>query len=376
VSLFRINRNNMFKKITLFFVSVLAIYGCTSSDENEPALTDNFDRVNLLINIADNIIQPAYDDFSAKMSALKIAGEAFTDAPNQTSLEVFRSSWLSAYKIWQQIEMFDIGKAEELQYKFYMNIYPVTVNDIESNILNGSYDLNSVNNQDAQGFSALDYLIHGVADSDVAILEKYTTEVNSGNFKKYITDILNQMNDLTTQVVSDFKTQRNLFVESTQNNATSVFNKLINDYIFYYEKGLRANKFGIPAGNFSATPLPEKVEAFYRKDISKELALEAIVAVQNIFEGKHYGSSTIGIGFNDYLISLDRDNISTGIISQLSTAKAQVEKLNTNFYTQINTDNSLMTKAYDELQKVVILLKVDMLQAFNVNVDYVDADGD
>jgi hypothetical protein len=35
-----------------------------------------------------------------------------------------------------------------------------------------------------------------------------------------------------------------------------------------------------------------------------------------------------------------------------------------------------MTNAYDELQKVVILLKVDMLQAFNVNVDYVDADGD
>ena len=35
-----------------------------------------------------------------------------------------------------------------------------------------------------------------------------------------------------------------------------------------------------------------------------------------------------------------------------------------------------MTKAYDELQKAVVLLKVDMLQAFNVNVDYVDADGD
>jgi hypothetical protein len=35
-----------------------------------------------------------------------------------------------------------------------------------------------------------------------------------------------------------------------------------------------------------------------------------------------------------------------------------------------------MTLTYDVLQKVVILLKVDMLQAFNINVDYVDADGD
>ena len=45
--------------------------------------------------------------------------------------------------------MFDIAKAEELAYKFYRNIYIWTVNDIEANITNGSYDLNSVNNQDA-----------------------------------------------------------------------------------------------------------------------------------------------------------------------------------------------------------------------------------
>jgi hypothetical protein len=32
----------------------------------------------------------------------------------------------------------------------------------------------------------------------------------------------------------------------------------INDYIFYYEKRLRAGKFYIPAGIFS-NPLPEKV---------------------------------------------------------------------------------------------------------------------
>lgn len=35
-----------------------------------------------------------------------------------------------------------------------------------------------------------------------------------------------------------------------------------------------------------------------------------------------------------------------------------------------------MLQTYDELQKNVILMKVDMLQALNINVDYVDADGD
>ena len=35
-----------------------------------------------------------------------------------------------------------------------------------------------------------------------------------------------------------------------------------------------------------------------------------------------------------------------------------------------------MTMAYDELQKIVVLCKVDMVQAFNISIDYIDADGD
>jgi hypothetical protein len=35
-----------------------------------------------------------------------------------------------------------------------------------------------------------------------------------------------------------------------------------------------------------------------------------------------------------------------------------------------------MLSAYDALQRNVVFMKVDMLQALNINVDYVDADGD
>jgi predicted lipoprotein len=366
----------MFRKFLLLFVSIVTLYACSSSEELAPTVTDSFDRSAMLVNIADNIIIPAYDDFGVKMGALKTTGETFTTTPNQTNLDALRTSWFAAYKTWQYIEMFDIGKAEELQFKFYMNIYPVTVDDIEGNIANGSYDLNSVNNQDAQGFPALDYLLHGLADSDAQILEKFTTSDNNDNYKKYITAVLNQMHTLTVSVVSDFKAQRNTFVVSTENTSTSSVNKLINDYIFYYEKGLRANKFGIPSGIFSSTTLPEKVEGRYKNNVSKELALVALTAVQNLFEGKHYNSSTTGLSFKSYLIKLNRTDIATSTSNQFNTAAAQVETLENSFASQIDIDNTAMTRSYDELQKAVILLKVDMLQAFNVNVDYVDADGD
>jgi len=366
----------MFKNFSLLFVSIISLSACSSSEETTAIVTDSFDRGVMLVNIADNIIIPAYEDFSVKMNTLKTAGETFTTVTTQTNLEALRASWFSAYKTWQHIEMFNIGKAEEVQFTFYMNIYPLTVKDVEDNIMNGNYDLNSVNNQDAQGFPALDYLLYGVASTDMAILEKYTTASNKDNYKKYITAVLNQMNDLTTQVILDFKAQKNTFVTNTSNTLTGSVNELINDYIFHFEKRVRAGKFGIPAGIFSSGSLPEKVEGFYKNDISKELSLEALTAVKNLFEGKYYNSSTTGASFKDYLIKLDRADIATGISNQFKVAESEINKLNNSFSIQINFDNTAMTKSYDELQKAVVLLKVDMLQAFNISVDYVDADGD
>ncbi|MEM6686217.1 MAG: imelysin family protein [Bacteroidota bacterium] len=163
---------------------------------------------------------------------------------------------------------------------------------------------------------------------------------------------------------------------SSRSTGTSATNQFINDFIFYYEKGLRANKIGIPAGNFSATPLPDRVEAYYNQEVSKELTLEALDAVINIFNGTTFGSSSQGESFKTYLMSLDRSDLATSIINQFNTARTAIGELNENFAQQINTDNTKMTQAYDALQAAVVLLKVDMLQAFDINVDFVDADGD
>ncbi|TXD52124.1 MULTISPECIES: imelysin family protein [unclassified Polaribacter] len=367
----------MFKKISLLFLISVVMSACTSSEENDPMLTDTFDRGLMLTNIADNIIIPAFDEFTVKLAVLKTDGEAFVAAPNQTNLETVRVSWFAAYKSWQHVEMYHIGKAEELNYNFYMNIFPLTVSDVEGNVANGGYDLDSPNNHDAQGFPALDYLLYGVADSDVAILDAYISNENAAGYKKYMTDVITQMSSLTQQVVADWASYRNEFVTKTSNTATSGANKLVNDFIFYYEKGLRANKFGIPAGVFSATALPEKVEAYFKKENSKELAIEALNGVIDFFEGKSKNGNTANaIGFKQYLIALNRQDLATKISDQFVTAKAQVNLLDSNFYNQIGSDNVQMTRAYDELQKAVVLIKVDMLQAFNISVDYVDADGD
>lgn len=364
------------KKLVYIFAIMLLIVACSESDDtgsSSNATSDNYNRVAMQTNLADNIIIPRIQNLKSALQTLSDVNNTFTATPNQANLDNLRAAFVSAYKDWQLVEPFNIGQAEILQYNFKMNVYPTTVADIEANIANGNYDLLAAANNDAVGFPAVDYMLHGIAATDADILNKYA----NSNYVTYLTDLIAQMNSLTQNVLTDWTTNyRTVFVNSTENTASSAVNKFINDYIFYFEKGLRANKFGIPAGVFSATSLSDKAEAIYNGTISRDLAIIALDNVQNIYNGKASSTTPTGEGFYKYLVALDRTDLATLINTRIDDARQKIQNLNADLKTQVEVDSVKMTEAYDALQLVVISLKVDMLQAFNVSVDYVDADGD
>ena len=155
---------------------------------------------------------------------------------------------------------------------------------------------------------------------------------------------------------------------------------LINDFIYYYEKRFRAMKFGIPGGVFSSSALPDRVEGYYSKKYSKELSLEALSSIKNFFNGiSHENKDISGTGLKSYLDFLDPNKtqlLSDEINNQFNIAENSINELNNNFSEQTSTGLLKLLTTYDNIQKAVVLLKVDMLQILNINVDYVDADGD
>jgi len=368
----------MFKRFFLLTILSVAFFiACSESDDLETSQNDNFDRASMQTNLADNIIIPAYQDMNQELGLLVSAKENFILNSNQENLEQLRNNFLESYLVWQSIEMFNIGKAEEIFYHYQMNIYPANINDIQNNTTLGNADLSHPNNNDAVGFPALDYMLYGLGGNVTEILEIYNNQDNGQDYKNYLSSLIDQMKSMTEMVLNDWTTSyRNNFITGTENSATSAVNKFVNDFIYYYEKGLRANKIGIPAGNFSSTPLPHTVEGYYAREISKNLTLEALDAFQNLFNGKHYNSNNNGVSFKDYLNYLERNDLVNLINDRLDEARNKISDLDDNYFDQINSDNTKMTQAYDALQTVVVLVKVDMLQAFNISVDYVDADGD
>ncbi len=354
---------------------------CGSSDSDDGPTTDNFDRAAMLANWADNIIIPAYQAYSNELANLKTSATAFTTTSDQTNLEALRASWFSAYRAWQSVSMFEIGRAEAVTLRNFTNIFPADAGEIDNSIAAGSYNLMLPSTNDEQGFPALDYLINGLGATDAAILAKYTDASTGQAHKTYLTDLVDRLQSLTSGVLSDWTSgYRDDFVNDSGSTATSSVNKLINDALFYYEKSLRAGKVGIPAGVFSGTSINTTVEAFYKEDVSKTLLLDALNAFQDFFNGKHFNNNSSGESLKSYLDFLNTikegEDLSGLINGQFNTARTSINGLNDSFVQQITDDNTRFLASYDELQKNVVLLKVDMLQALNVQVDFVDADGD
>lgn len=371
----------MRKSVVLLLIIASAIVVACSSNDDEGTTSDSFDRKVLLENIADNIIIPSYQSFSTDVTALKNATTTFLSTSDETNLIALRSAWVQSYVSWQSVAMFEIGKAEELAYRNFMNVYPVSASEIEANIASGSYDLTTVSKQNEQGLGALDYLLNGLGNTDAAVISFYTTDSNAANYKQYLEDLVNRMESLTSQVVTDWGGDyRDAFVNNSGSSATSSLDKIANDFLFHYEKHLRAGKIGIPAGVFSTTILEDKVEAFYKGDLSKMLFNANLNALQDFFNGKHFNSNVIGESFKSYLDFLntikDGEDLSAIINNQFEVSRTTANNLSDNFSNQVKTNNNLMLNTYDELQKNVVHLKVDMLQALNISIDFTDSDGD
>ena len=352
----------------------------TTSSETTSTTPAEFDRGAMLAFWADKIIIPSLESFNESLFQLLEATNSFIDNPEQEKISQLRDKWLTAYKAWQFVEMFDIGKAEEIYFKNRLNLYPVNKGRVDSNIENSSYDLDKAENFTSQGFPAVDYLLFGIGENDEDIIAKYS--ISDSPHSKYLKDVVSKAVELTNIIKVDWEEgYRNTFVELTDNTATSSINKLTNDFIFYYEKGFRATKIGIPAGVFSGSPLPDRVEAYYGRVYSRALAIEAANAVDNFFNGRSFSENEdIGLSLKSYLDFIEGDSVSSKlsdeIDAQIAASIESISSLKENFVDQVNENNIEMLRTYDVIQKGVVMLKVDMLQKLNISVDYVDADGD
>jgi predicted lipoprotein len=363
--------------------SVLVLVAC-NKDKTDPNDDNNngYDRGAMLTNYADNYIVPAYSQMSNVLNMLKINADAFAAAPDADKLLTLQASWQMAYKMWQHVEMLEFGPEQTTALRMYMNIYPVTVSKINSNINSGTYNLDQFGNTDAQGFPALDYLLNGLAASNTAILAFYTSDGQATNRKQYLQAIVNKMIE-KINAVRDAWTggYRNTFVAATGTDVSSSLSLMTNAFVLHYERYLRSGKIGLPVGAMTGTAAPQLTEAYYGPALSKELALEGMEAINSFYEGKNFDGTANGSGFKDYLAAIgtkdENDELMADLIAEeVAQATTALSGLTTTIKDGVVNNRPTVLNIYTEIQQVVPLFKVDMVSAFGISITYVDNDGD
>jgi len=367
-------------------VVIAGVCGCSGSG-GDPSPADNSkDRQEILTHWAENIIIPSYDNFDVKFDIMISKSVEFTDLPTNESLAAFRSAWVDAYAEWQKVELFEFGPADRYTVRNFFNIYPADVAGIAANIADPLANLELPSSYSRQGFPALDYLINGVSADDDGIVAYYTTGEDAAESLAYLKKLTDRMNMLITNVITEWNgSYKDTFISSTGLDIGSSMGIVVNAYVLNYERYVRSGKFGIPAGivgGVSGTAYPDKVEAYYKKDISKLLAATAQGATFGFFNGVDVSTGTDGPSFKSYLDALGAKDSATGTLlseiinDQFTTINSKLGLLSENFYQEVQTNNQAMKDVYTEMQKAVRLLKVDMTSAMSITITYTDNDGD
>jgi predicted lipoprotein len=380
----------MKKLISTVFVLIL-VFSCV--EENNDSTTqnsDDFDRTVILTNWVDNIILPAYDAFEAEVSALKTAETAFVASPDETTLATFQQALFETQKSWQHVAMFDLGMDinATATYREFMNSYPVDVTEVEANlettvedIATISFDLST--RADEQGLPVLDYLLNGVES------ENYTIDEQNEVYTAYLTKVVDRIVTLTSDVTSYWDSNATSIKADNGTTATSSFNVIFNDYLFYVERGFREAKIATPSGfrTGGASKDATAVESFYTSENSKILFLEAYEAIQNFYFGISYDGTSDGESIDSYIEYLNPDTIfdsvtkldytfSDFIALKLSDIDDQVDLLNDDFTIDVENNNNNLIDTFTVIQNYVVFLKTNVVQTLGITIDFADSDGD
>lgn len=364
----------------LVFSFVLVFVSCKKKDNEEPTPDADFDKSGMLTNIGSANIVSSYENLNIKVTSLDSVSMVFTTSPTTNNLLALQNAFKQAYLAWQSVSVFEFGPAEQVLLRTNSNTFPTDTAQVITNIHSGSYDLSAINNIDAKGFPAIDYLLFSLDAPQ--LINLYTTDTYSSNRKSYLNSLINELKVNVNTVYTAWSTAGgnylSTFASSLGSDVGSSLGYIVNQLNYDFES-LKNYKIGIPLGKKTlGTPLPEKVEGYYAKN-SIELAIAQLKAIENTYLGRT-AQGVDGVGVDDYLIHIKAQYngglLSDAIKAQLTAAITKLELIPDPLAETIINNPAIVDAAYIELQKLVVLFKTDMPSALGVLITYQDNDGD
>ena len=376
----------------LFLFSSLSCQkrGCTDPDainydvnakkDDNNCIYEQFDKQGLLQNLNNNYIIPSYSAYKNAILNLDSKVDDFIQDPNDSNLTLLRSQWHDALLTWQDVAFLNFGPSEYILLTSQTNTFPVDTLLIDSSISDGNWNFSFTSYFDAKGFQALDYLINKRGQTDYQICQSFHS---SENKKLYIKEISTDLKNNINYVYDEWTSYSTDFMEDYDSNADgSAVSNIVNALCKHYEFYVRRGKVGLPLGvfnGFSQQEMPHLVECYHYGQ-SLPFAIRAVNAIQQFINGYSYSTGEDGIGLEDYMdfvnAQYNGEDLSIATNNQLQLIIDNLNQLNDPLSNEILTNKVEVSNAYENMQQLVPLIKVDMTSALGVLITYQDNDGD
>ncbi|MEM7762548.1 MAG: imelysin family protein [Pseudomonadota bacterium] len=316
----------------------------TSTPTPPPTVSGDDARRAVLADIGEQIILPALRTFDTDAAALVVAATDYSAAPADAGArDAARAAWNTAMDSWQRNEVLQVGPAgrstnpdavaggqdfRELIYSwpFTLDVCALEAAAFDGDAVNGATAINIV------GLGALEHLLFTDAPPPAC-----TAQPDAAARAAHVLRLAERVAVLATSLTQRWEPNGGNFIEqwSTAGLSSSVTYAAPQDALdalsialFYGEKVTKDRKIaqptGLPATGLTCTqPIacPEFLESRIANRSGDNLAIN-VQAFRDVFTGVNGG-----MGVNDLLTGIDREDLADQIVLELDATLTQLDSI-------------------------------------------------
>ncbi|MCB9161106.1 MAG: imelysin family protein [Caldilineaceae bacterium] len=366
----------MWKRLLCSVLILGALAGCGRGAQAP------FDREAMLNGLVQRVIVPVHDAAAAEAATLAAAAHAFADTPTPANLAALQEQWRRTALAWKEAELYAFRDVMILHSQ--IDKWPTNERFIEGFIA-GTERLDAAFAADigstSKGLPAVEYLIFDPKRPPDALVADFTAGAAGERRRQYVAALAQDLAAKTAELAAmwagpDGQGAAFIAAATPGEDLNGSISMLTNEMIVLLED-IAQHKLGDPMGHLSfGVPAPTFVEAG-RSGASLALIRADLQGLTRAFHG---GDAPDDVGLDDYLTYLDAEYegqpLAAVISAQIDAALAAVDAVDPPLRVAVEMNPDAVQAAYDAIEQLLVLVKVDMANHLGVTVTFSDNDGD
>jgi predicted lipoprotein len=398
------NRIFIIKPTLLASLVAVALSGCGESSSSDAGAQFNggtsdeqvefsqFEQRDLVRDLVDNILMPAYEQFELDAASLKSSIDSYCSAladagDTPAALALAQGEWMNAMDTWQQVELMLVGPLADDNYSLRNQIYswPVTsgcavdqdVVFFEQGEINTAPYAIADRPSTRRGLDALEYLLfntnleHSCANATSAPSgwnERSESERRTARCQfaaEVADDLLNSANTVTTAWAGPNGYANALKGAGSEGSDLSSAHQALNQIsnaLFYLDATTKDAKLAAPLGLLANECdqgiCPESVESSW-SNYSIQNIENNLMAFEQLLSGE--GAELVGLGFDDFLDAVGAESVAEQMKASIASSMQQAAEIELPLERALTEETAKVEALHQQVKKTTDQLKTEFI---------------